>query len=139
MKMVTIKFMIYWCNGRKSFELMKNLPRSVVDNVRMTAFEETSNAFTIDKSPELKEEYEGFRTFSLALPENEHQIFEKFVGAQCERIKDNYAKLQDSKIDFRLCEMEEKKIEITREVLKETKNKYPMVRSVEAIIYLDEC
>jgi hypothetical protein len=64
-------------------------------------------------------------------------LFEKFVGGECQKIKDSINKLQDGKLDTKFCELEQEGVEITRALIRETRKEFRLVKLVDASIYLE--
>ena len=138
MECVNIRFNILFKNGKKTLEMMNNLPKSIIEGANLSLVEgATQGAYTIDKSPELEDEYAGLVSFQIPT-DNEKLLFEKFVGGECQKIKDSINKLQDGKLDTKFCELEQEGVDITRALIRETRKEFPLVKSVEAIIYLEK-
>jgi hypothetical protein len=138
MEFVNIRFNIFWKGGNETFQMMNNLPKSIIKDANLSLVEgATEGAFTINRSPELEDEYTGLVSFQIPT-DNEKLLFEKFVGGECEKIKNSLNQLQDSKLDTKFCELEQKGVDITRTIIRETRKEFPLVKSVEVIIYLEK-
>ena len=138
MEYVNIRFNILFKSGNETLQMMNNLPKSIIKDANLSLVEgATQGAYTIDKSPELEDEYAGLVSFQIPT-DNEKLLFEKFVGGECQKIKDSINKLQDGKLDTKFCELEQEGVDITRALIRETRKEFPLVKSVEAIIYLEK-
>ena len=138
MECVNIRFNILFKNGKKAFEMMNNLPKSIIEGANLSLVEgATEGAFVINKSPEFEDEYAGLVSFRIPA-NNEKTLFEKFVGGEAQKIKESVNELQDAKLDNRHCELEQEGVEITRPLIREVRKEFSLVRSVEAIIYLEK-
>jgi hypothetical protein len=65
-------------------------------------------------------------------------LFEKFVGREAQKIEESINELQDTKLNNRHCELEQEGVEVTRTLVREIRKEFSLVKSVEAIIYLEK-
>ena len=136
MDFINIRFNIEFKGGNKTFEMMNNLPISSMNWSNMHLMEGTTSVYVFNKSKELTDEYAGLVSFQIPTT-NSELLFEKFVGGQAQRIKENINKLQDAKLDTKFCELEKEGVEIDNALIRQTRKEFPLVKSVDAIIYIE--
>ena len=138
MEYLNIKFNIEFKGGNKTFEMMNNLPISVIKDANLSLIDgATEGAYEINKSAEFEDEYMGQVSFQIPT-DNESLLFEKFVGGEAQKIKESINELQDAKLDNRFCELEQEGVEIDSKLIRQTRKEFPLVKSVEAIIYIEK-
>ena len=136
MEYVNIRFNVEFKGGNKTFKMMNNLPISIIKDANLSLIDGTTSAYKINKSPEFEDEYMDQVSFGIPT-DNESLLFEKFIGREAQKIKENINRLQDAKLDNKFCELEKDGVEIEMPLIRQTRKEFPLVSSVEAIIYVE--